>query len=50
VDLECLAADFPTWLPTVNVQLAAETPALNPSWLPFFSLAADLAPLAHAPK
>ncbi|MDD3179087.1 MAG: hypothetical protein PHQ04_01910 [Opitutaceae bacterium] len=50
VDLESIAVDLATWLPTVNVQLTDAPPALNASWLPVFSLAANLTPAVHESK
>jgi hypothetical protein len=50
VDLEPIKADLNAWLPAVGLQIAPDTPPLDASWIPLFSLAADFSPLPNEPK
>ena len=52
VDLEFLAPDFATWLPTVNLALAPDTPPPSRSWFQPLSLIGQLTPIpvANEPK
>ena len=45
VDLEFLAPDFATWLPSVDLALAPETPAPGRSWFQPLSLIGQLTPI-----
>jgi hypothetical protein len=51
VDLEFLSPNLETWLPTVGLQLAPNTPVPDRSWFQALSLVGQLAPpAAHEPK
>jgi hypothetical protein len=51
VDLEFLAPSLETWIPTVGLQLAPNTPAPDRSWFQALSLIGQLTPPAtHEPK
>ena len=50
IDLEFLAPDIGTWLPTVGLALAPDTAAPGRSWFQVLSIVGQLAPPAHEPK
>jgi len=50
VDLEFLAPEIATWLPTVGLALGPETAAPGRSWFQALSLVAQLAPSVHEQK